>query len=55
MSFYIENSTTIGQKNKIKLIRVLTKNTIEQEIYDKIYIDEETEYVNNLENNEIEI
>ena len=27
----------LGQKNKIKVIRILTQNTIEEEIYDKIY------------------
>ena len=27
----------IGQKNNVKIIRILTKNTIEEEIYNKYY------------------
>ena len=33
----IGRACRIGQKNKIKVIRVLTKNTIEQDIYNKYY------------------
>mgnify|MGYP006084006277 CR=1 FL=1 len=49
----IGRACRLGQKNKIKLIRVLTKNTIEQKIYEEIYLNEKTEYVNNLNNSEI--
>ena len=48
----IGRACRLGQKNKIKLIRVLTKNTIEQKIYEEIYLDEKTDYVN-LNNSEI--
>ena len=40
----------LGQKNKIKVIRVLTQDTIEQDIYDKYYINNSTDnsvYSNN--------
>jgi SWI/SNF-related matrix-associated actin-dependent regulator of chromatin subfamily A3 len=33
----IGRACRLGQKNKIKVIRILTHNTIEQDIYDKIY------------------
>ena len=33
----IGRACRLGQKNKIKVIRILTQNTIEEEIYDKIY------------------
>ena len=33
----IGRACRLGQNNKIKVIRILTQNTIEQEIYDKIY------------------
>ena len=33
----IGRACRLGQNNKIKVIRILTQNTIEQDIYDKIY------------------
>ena len=33
----IGRSCRLGQTNKIKVIRILTKNTIEENIYEKIY------------------
>ena len=33
----IGRACRLGQKNKIKVMRILTHNTIEQDIYDKIY------------------
>jgi SNF2 family DNA or RNA helicase len=33
----IGRACRLGQKNKVKVIRILTQNTIEQEIYDSIY------------------
>ena len=33
----IGRACRLGQKNKVKVIRILTQNTIEEEIYDKIY------------------
>ena len=33
----IGRACRLGQKNKVKVMRILTENTIEQEIYDKIY------------------
>ena len=33
----IGRACRLGQKNKVKVIRILTQNTIENDIYDKIY------------------
>jgi SNF2 family DNA or RNA helicase len=33
----IGRACRLGQKNKIKVIRILTQNTVEEEIYEKIY------------------
>ena len=35
----IGRACRLGQNNKIKVIRILTQQTIEEEIYDKIYSD----------------
>ena len=49
----IARACRIGQKKKVSLIRILIRNTIEEDIYKKNYAHKNIKEINN--NNEIEI
>jgi SNF2 family DNA or RNA helicase len=51
----IARACRIGQKNKVSLIRILIKNTIEEEIYNRNYAHKNIKEINIINNNEIDI